>query len=218
MRPRPCRFMEKPELYQLTRIRWQFFGSLTFRVAELPERVRLSMWFTAARKTAENFGLYFPTLPWCLRQEEGETTGRRHFHVLLGGLPSRAVTKSTNFALMAGWESVGGGMARYRIFDRTLNGVDYVCKCLGMSGADVYESAKFGSKSSGLMLSKGAEKILQRVIREERRHVQRLDKRSDSTRAPGVAGARSLSVDIHRDRLSCLAPQAAEVLRGLKEP
>jgi len=226
--------MEKPELYQLTRIRWQFFGSLTFRAADVPERTRLSMWFSVARKCAGSFGLYFPTLPWCLRQEEGETNGRKHFHVLLGGLPSEGVTIQTCFALMSWWQRflpqefqpckngckgekyarvcpkcgqerkrfplrenpagvAGGGMARVRLFDPSLNGVDYVVKCLGMSGADVYESAKFGSKSSGLMVSKGVEKILGRVIREETRHIQRLEKRSENPpsavqAAGGLAG------------------------------
>jgi len=136
------------------------------------------MWFATARKLSANLGLYFPSLPWCLRQEDGELTSRRHFHVLLGGLRQKAVNPSTCFALMHGWEKAGGGMARVRLFDPSLNGVDYVSKCLGMAGADSYESAKFGFNPSGLMLSKGAEKILGRVIREERRHVQRLDKRS----------------------------------------
>lgn len=170
--------MEKPELYHLTRIRWQFFGTLTFRAAEVPERIRLCMWFSAARKCAEGFGLYFPTLPWCLRQEQGETNGRRHFHVLLGGLPEQAVQIQTCFALMAQWEAAGGGMARYRLFNPGLDGVGYVTKCLGMSGADTYESAKFGSKSSGLMLSHGAEKLLRAKVSNDRRFIERSEKKS----------------------------------------
>lgn len=171
--------MEKPELYQLARIDWQFFGTLTFRAAEVPERIRVSMWFAFVRKIAANFGCHFHTLLWCLRQESGEINGRRHFHYLLGGLPEKAVTKSSCFAQMAQWENLRGGMARVRLFDRSLNGIDYIAKdCLGMSGADLYESAKFGSSSSSLMLSKGVSGKLVRIIREERRVVQRLEKKS----------------------------------------
>lgn len=168
--------MESPDVYQLTRIDWQLFGTLTFASERLPERVRLSMWFAHCRKTCASFRVYFPNLLWCLRQEEGELTSRRHFHYLLGGLPEKAATIGTCFAAMHNWENLGGGMARVRLFDRALNGVDYVADCLQMSGADVYESAKFGSKSSGLMLSKAGLARLDRVIREERRHVQRSEK------------------------------------------
>lgn len=170
--------MEKPEVYILTRLNWQFFGTLTFRSAAMPERVRLTMWFSLMRKLSATLGLHFPSLPWCLRQEDGETNGRRHFHYLLGGLPRRAVTKSTCFATMANWECLGGGMARVRIFNPALNGVGYITDCLGMAGADVYESAKFGS-STGLMLSKAAEAMLLRGIREERRFIERQEKTID---------------------------------------
>lgn len=171
--------MEKPELYHLARIDWQFFGTLTFRAAEIPERVRLSMWFAYVRKVAGNFRLHFPSLLWCLRQEEGELNSRRHFHYLLGGLPEKAVTIGTCFALMAEWEKLRGGMARVRVFNRSLNGIDYIAKeCLGMTGADSYESAKFGASSSGLMLGKGAETKLRRGIRESRRFVERSEKKS----------------------------------------
>ena len=56
-------------------------------------------------------------------------------------------------------------MARVRLFDDTLNGVDYVAGCLsGLAlGGDVYESAKFGFQSSELMLSDGLQKILQSI-------------------------------------------------------
>jgi hypothetical protein len=75
--------MEKPELIHLSRIDWQFFGTLTFRAAEVPERIRLSMWFAYCRKAAAHFRLFFPKLPWCLRQEEGESTARRGIDAVL---------------------------------------------------------------------------------------------------------------------------------------
>ena len=205
--------MESPDVYQLTRIRWQLFGTLTFASERLPERVRLAMWFAYCRKTAANFRLHFPKLLWCLRQEQGESFGRRHFHYLLGGLPQQAVTISTCMAQKSAWEkflpckkgevpklnpawNVGGGMARVRLFDHSRNGVGYVSECLSMGGADVYESAKFGAASSGLMLSKGAQALLARVIREERRRVARLDQSSGIP--PGQVQARSGAVGLNQ--------------------
>lgn len=201
--------MESPDVYNLTRIRWQLFGTLSFLSEQCPESVRLSMWFAHCRKTCSNFRIYFPSLPWCLRQEAGEINGRRHFHYLLGGLPEEAVTLQTTFAQVSAWErfkyrnctkpkckqcselasqgrehkiryenpawNVGGGMAEVRLFNPALNGLDYVASCLGYSGADVYESAKFG-RSSGLMLSKAAQAMLGRGIREDRRFVERSEK------------------------------------------
>jgi hypothetical protein len=186
------------------------------------------MWFSVCRVAAESFGLYFPALPFCLRQEEGEHFGRRHFHVLLGGLPKKAVTIQTCMALKTWWEGflprlnpktkkwfevknpstvAGGGMARIRLFDPALNGVDYVTKCLCLSGADAYESAKFGCKSSGLILSKGAEKILGRVIREDRRHIKRVDKRAREPLAPVEAGSSVEGLNHHIRSSRTCAPQ-----------
>lgn len=200
--------MESPDVYQLTRIRWQLFGTLTFSSERCPERVRLGMWFAMCRKTAASFRLYFPRMLWCLRQEQGAVGGRRHFHYLLAGLPAKAVTISTCFAEMASWENLGGGMARVRVFNPTLNGVGYVSECLGMAGADSYESAKFGWSSAGLMLSKGAEAMLRRVIREERRCVERLDKR----RFESVSQAKSTVVgsSVLLDPRSCGSSPAFE--------
>lgn len=141
------------------------------------------MWFALARKACKNYGTYFPTSLWCLRQEAGEATGRKHFHFLFGGLPRKAITEATCFALMAQWEKLGGGMARVRVFNRALNGVGYVTKCLGASvGADVYEMNKFGLETCELKLSKGASGQLLRGIREDRRRIERTDKMSEGER------------------------------------
>ena len=186
--------MEKPDVYQLTRIRWQIFGTLTFRSERLPETTRHRMWFAHARQTCENFGCYFPSALWCLRQERGEATGRRHFHYLFGGLPENAITEGTCFAQMAEWERLGGGMARVRVYNHALNGVGYLTKCLSGLAADQYELSKFGLDTSEIRLSKGGEARLHRVIREERRHVERLEKR----RSKGLeASSVSSSVGVH---------------------
>jgi hypothetical protein len=148
--------MESADVYVLSKLRWQFFGSLTFRTERLPQRVRMSMFFALMRKAAKDFRVYFPGLPWCLRVERGEINRRLHNHFLLTGLPENAVCVATCFAMMRIWTNkLRGGYAQIRIFDPRLSGVDYVAKCLGyqVDGADVYESAKFGMDGRELIYS-----------------------------------------------------------------
>lgn len=193
--------MEQADVYNLTRIRWQVFGTLTFRSERLPNKIHQQMWFAHCRKTCQNFGLYFPKALWCLRQERGEATGRRHFHYLFGGLPEKAVTESTCFAQMAEWERLGGGMARVRIFNRALNGVGYVTKCLGV-GADLYELNKFGWETSDIRLSSGAQAMLRRILREGGRRIERLDKRRcKSCVLPSVTDQVESNVSVLREEL-----------------
>ncbi len=146
--------MESPDIYTLAKLRWQFFGSLTFRSERMPERVRVTMFFALIRKSARDFRAYFPALPWCLRLEHGEIGRRLHFHFLLTGLPQSAMCVATCFAMMRTWEKLRGGSPRIRLFDPRLSGVDYVAKCLGYDGADCYESAKFGQYGRELMYAR----------------------------------------------------------------
>jgi len=158
--------MESADVYVLSKLRWQFFGSLTFRADRMPERVRISMFFALLRKAAKDFRCYFPRLPWCLRLERGEIGDRLHNHFLLAGLPESGMCVATCFAMMRAWENkLGGGHARIRVFDPRLSGVGYVAECLGYDGADVYESAKFGSNGRDLMYS--------RAVWDEANHFRR---------------------------------------------
>lgn len=211
--------MEAPDVYNLTRINWQVFGTLTFRSESLPNKVHQAMWFAHCRLTCASFGLYFPNALWCLRQERGEATGRRHFHYLFGGLPEKAVTESTCFAQMAQWERLGGGMARVRVFNHALNGVSYVTKCLSGVGADLYELNKFGWDKSEIRLSSGASAMLLRILREGTRRIERLDKRrSKSLSVSSVTNpvpwqdqaVKDSSMSVARESLA-----AADVLRPL---
>ena len=141
--------METPEAYHLTRIGWQLFGTLTFKSERLPERVRLAMWFAFARQTGKRLSVKFPRLLWCLRQEQGEIGGRRHFHCLMAGLPPAQLCPSLNFELMALWQKLGGGWARVMRYRDDLDGVGYVLKGLGYASQSEqhYEMRKFGSES-----------------------------------------------------------------------
>lgn len=161
--------MESPDVYQLGRVEWQFFGTLTWKSERLPERVRVSMFFALLRRLAGWHRVHFRFVVWALRLEKGEISGRNHFHFLMTSLPAFAVCEATAFAMMAQWEALGGGMARIRIFDRQLNGADYITKCIGIDGADSYESSKFGANGCHLMLSKSFHLLLQSVQRKGER-------------------------------------------------
>ena len=70
----------------MSRVDWQFFGTLTFKKERVPTAVRIKLWFALARALAKWYGVYFPNLLWVLRAEQGEVTGRTHFHCLIGGI------------------------------------------------------------------------------------------------------------------------------------
>ena len=170
-RPRR-RALESPDLHVLCGEAWQFFGTLTFKRERMPERVRPSMFNAAFRQLAGTQHLHFPRLPWCRREELGDLLGRRHYHFLLTGLPSRAVNLSTCFFLMHAWEKIGGGMARVRLYDQGQDGLAYVTKCL--NGGDAYETSKFAEGLSHLTLSEGLQRmLLARPVMGERRLAQR---------------------------------------------
>jgi len=158
--------MEAPELYYLARIRWQVWSGFSFVGVTPPvERIRVAMWFSCMREFTEALGLHFHSVLWCLRQERGETTHREHFHALIAGLPEQMVNLGTCFLLQKLWAQVGGGKAPVYLFDRSLAGIDYVCKCLGEAeesvlAGQIYESSKFGSKACELMLSDSLKKCL----------------------------------------------------------
>jgi hypothetical protein len=145
-----------PEVHVLNKVEWQLFATLTFKSERLPERVRLGLFFALLREFCSQFRLKSPHLLWCLRQESGETFGRRHFHCLLAGAREALVNPATCFWLMDKWEKLGGGMARIHVFDSRLNAGSYILKRNGFNAVDLgdaYESAKFASKACELMLA-----------------------------------------------------------------
>ena len=170
--------METPEIHVLNRINWQFFGTLTFKSERLPERVRLAMFFAHLRQFCRQFGLKFPKLLWCLRQEQGELTGRRHFHYLIAGAPASLANLTTCFWLQDEWEKLGGGMARVHVFDPRLNAGAYILKQTGLDdasfGGDAYESAKFSGKACELLLADRLWEVAQWRSGYERARLARL--------------------------------------------
>jgi len=143
--------MHNPELHALARIDWQLFCTFTFKSERKSDAIRQSMFFALLRTQAKVWKVHFKRLLWCLRRETGEGTGRLHLHAIIAGLPPQAVTERNCLAVMSQWESFGGGMARVRAYDSSLDGLDYVLKGSGLTGSratrwagDYHELTKFG--------------------------------------------------------------------------
>ena len=160
---------ECPELRVIAKLRWQLFITLTFRKAELSDRVRASMLIAFVRQVENATRVPPRRLLWCCREELGEKGGRLHFHLLMGGLPAGRVHVGQCFRIMRIWEKrIRGGFARARLFDPMLDGVGYVLK--GLSGEDFYESGKFSQKAQ-LMLSESCFRVVGRGFFRERESV-----------------------------------------------
>ncbi len=146
---------------------FRFFFTGTFKPVRrggekrVPTQVRCrETLFAFLRGQGAVLGAHWKGLPWMVRGEFGELTGRYHYHGLLGsGRQSASIADC--FKLMHLWRAVGGGHARVRRYNASLPGVAYVLKGEAISegkglsralvarggtgsGADRYEFAKFG--------------------------------------------------------------------------
>jgi hypothetical protein len=141
--------METSDFHVLNRVDWQFFVSLTFRKV-VSERVQFTMVFSYLRDCARIFGIHFHALLWVVRRERGETFGRLHLHLLVGGASSCRCTTATCFMLIRSWEAFGGGWARVYLYDARLNAGEYLSKPerfdTGLTGGEAYESGKFNAR------------------------------------------------------------------------
>ena len=139
---------------------------------------RYRMFFALLRTQAGNFGIHFRNLIWCLRIERGETTGRKHFHALIAGLPPHSAHTKMCFAFKNLWEKLGGGMARVSVYSRSLAGADYILKGLeavqSRVAGDFYELTKFGG-SCDVTLSESILRVIEgrRVIGQRRQQALR---------------------------------------------
>ncbi len=126
--------------YTLARIRWDVFGTLTFKGCVPRRRIAYGHAWRHFRQAAELTQRPYAQLLIALREELGELNGRFHFHYLLGGThPRNAITLSHR--LEYAWKGQTGAYAKIRPYDCSQAGVAYVTKCL--SGADVYEMNKY---------------------------------------------------------------------------
>lgn len=153
-------------------MRWQYFVGLSLGRESIPDTQIARMVFAYLRQAAEWHGVYFPKLVWCLRVELGERTARRHLHVLIGGAPAGKVTGRWLYASKEVWRGIHpvyrdgklvGAVSDCRLFDPTLEGVDYVLKGLEQAyamGANLYELNKFRCGPTDLTLSQSLNRVM----------------------------------------------------------
>ncbi len=126
--------------YTLARVNWDFFTTHTFTNPLPRPYVRGAMFWRWCRDVSKISGVPYKNLLIALRGEEGEIGGRPHFHALIGGLTTCNMM-STRSQMLRSWKTIASGAAGdFRLYDRSLAGADYVCKCLG---ANSYEVNKF---------------------------------------------------------------------------
>jgi len=181
-----------PENEALSKIQWQFFGTLTFKDARLrdklegkPDRVRKMMFCAFGREIGWNLcrgkARWFEE--YCVnvvRLEPGEVSGLWHYHFLMDSLPKPSVNRSTCAAMEAWWRKLGGGHCQVHVFDSSLNGEEYVTKCLNLG--DHYESRKFAG-AVHLMLSPAFFKVMKALGRSTKRR-SAMAARQDRERGP----------------------------------
>jgi len=148
-------------------IEWHFLCTLTFKSESVSETVRLPMFFAWQRRCERVVGKKDLQLPWVLRLN-------------LGGFANSALSLRTCFAFKNSWgcacrnggqqlrgvwqrcdhRNQGGGIVRVDLFDPTLGAEWYLSKAdqyaADLLGKRQYESAKFGARSSELMISRSA--------------------------------------------------------------
>ena len=126
--------------YTLARVDWDFFTTHTFKDPLPRSYVRGAMFWRWCRDVSGFSGVPYKNLLIALRGELGEIGGRPHFHALVGGLAT-CNKMSLRSQMFRSWKIISGNAdGDFRLYDRSLAGADYVCKCLG---ANAYEINKF---------------------------------------------------------------------------
>ncbi len=131
--------------YTLARVDWDFFTTHTY-INPIPKPyTRVNMFWRWASDVSKICKVPLKDLLIALRCEEGEIGARPHLHALVGGVPS-CNKMSLRSQMMRSWKIIANnGDADFRLYDRSLAGADYVCKCLG---AKAYEINKFSIAES----------------------------------------------------------------------
>lgn len=105
------------------------------------QETRFGMFYRWKRQVSKISGTPQNRLLVALRAEVGEKGGRPHFHCLLGGVNSANIM-TLRSQLFSEWLIIANGAdADIRLYDSSLAGADYICKCL--TGANEYELKKF---------------------------------------------------------------------------
>jgi hypothetical protein len=161
--------------YSLARIRWDVFGTLTFRSVPSTKRAFGRAW-AHMRHAAELSGQPYSRLLITLRAELGEMMGRFHFHYVVGGTQTRNEITLAH-QLEHHWFGMfgQGAIAKCRAYDRSRAGVEYVTKCLsqGALGSNEYELRKFNLADT-VTLSRSVTRVISSLERmgKDARHAR----------------------------------------------
>jgi hypothetical protein len=126
--------------YTLARVDWDFFTTHTF-INPIPKPyTRVAMFWRWASDVSKICKVPLKNLLIALRCEQGEVGARPHLHALVGAVTS-CNKMSLRSQMFRSWKMIANnGDADFRLYNRSLAGADYVCKCLG---AKAYEINKF---------------------------------------------------------------------------
>src|SRR5262245_48289898 len=149
--------------YTLARLRWDIFGTLTFRSVP-PRGIAWGQAWALMRHAAEIVGQPYKRLLIALRCERGEIGGRVHFHFLMGGTETRNAT-TLSFQLRHEWRQHLRSSSHIRPYDHALAGVAYVTKCLSTTGADDYEMRKFAPAAVEVTCSRSIFRVVRKLER-----------------------------------------------------
>jgi hypothetical protein len=112
-----------------------FFATWTYVGDAQKTQIAYGPAFCGLQELAKVCGVPYKRLLIALRGEEGESTGRFHFHCLVGGTATRNYHTTQDQA-----EWLGKVRVDVRQYYRLLTGAEYVSKCLR---ANAYELIKY---------------------------------------------------------------------------
>ena len=128
--------------FTLARIDWHYFTTHTFKNPLPREYERKAMFWRWASEVSKVCKVPLKNLLIALRCEQGESGGRPHLHALIGGVPSCNMMALRSQMYRAWLMTSSGATGDFRLYNRSLRGADYICKCLS-GGANAYEINKF---------------------------------------------------------------------------
>ena len=143
-----------PDAWILARMEWDIFGTLTW--AEVPPKsVQEKCVAELIRRVSKQvYKKSHLDILWAIRYEQGESTGRDHYHILIGAYRDAPHTNKHTLAnqIKHIWENECRenqtrykpcvGHADIRPYDSSKPGAEYICKP-ALSARDFYELQKF---------------------------------------------------------------------------
>jgi hypothetical protein len=161
--------------YTLARIDWQLFTTHTFKNPMPRLSVQYDMYYRWLYQVSKVSKVPYGRILMALRGENGERGGRHHFHSLLGGVATGNIM-TLRSQMMRLWKMTSGNAdGDFRIYDGSLAGADYICKCL--TGANEYELNKY-SLAEETTLSKSVFRVVRTLDEMADRRCGKLNRKN----------------------------------------